>query len=247
MKTRILILEDEPSIADALRFSLEQEGFIVEHAETLKKAREYFTAQTFDFLILDVGLPDGSGFEFCKEVRKSSGVPLLFLTARQEEVDRIVGLEIGGDDYVTKPFSPRELISRIRAILRRSQTHSKPSFDATPPSLNSNDSLSSESQKDNSENLLRINPERREIQLNQQKLDLTRNEYLLLEFLYQHPVQVFSRRQLMEAVWDEPDSATERTVDAHIKTLRKKMKNAFPEELIRTHRGFGYSMELPEP
>ena len=120
----ILIIEDEPSIADNIVLSLEREGFTVFWAPTLEQARIFFEGEHLDLIVLDIGLPDGNGFDFCRELRVSSNIPVLMLTARSDEVDRIVGLEIGADDYVTKPFSPRELAARVKAILRRTQNHS---------------------------------------------------------------------------------------------------------------------------
>ena len=225
----ILLVEDEPSIAEAIEFVLDQEGFEVNYVCLISEAREVLKSKKIDFIILDIGLPDGNGLEFCKEIRTESDVPILFLTARQEEVDRIVGLEIGADDYVTKPFSSRELSARVKTILRRSQ--GSYSIKET-----SDDQINSQSEiLDYS-----IDNDRREISFKTLKLELTKNEYELLAFLINNPGRVYSRTQLMEAVWEEPESAFERTVDAHIKSIRKKVGD---DCNIKTHRGFGYSLE----
>jgi len=223
MQNRILIIEDEPSIADALQFTLQGEGLLALHAATLREARQILSEKGADLLVLDVGLPDGNGFDFCRELRQTTQVPVLFLTARQSEVDRIVGLEIGGDDYVTKPFSPREVAARVKAILRRIATQSIP-----PAPAEQVESAS-----------IFADFTRACAMVHGVSVELTRNELHLLHHLQTHPGQVFSRRQLMVAVWDVPDAATERTVDAHIKTLRKKI----PQAPIETHRGFGYSWQ----
>ena len=216
----ILLVEDEPSIADALQFVLKGEGMRCHHVLTLGAAR-IALASSPDLLVLDVGLPDGSGFDFCREIRQHSRIPILFLTARQGEIDRILGLELGADDYVVKPFSPREVAARIKAILRRVQSP-LPAQEKSEPIIADLDSACARVQG------LRV--------------ELTRNELLLLHHLLSHPGQVFSRSQLMEAVWSSPGSASERTVDAHIKTLRKKI----PTAAIETHRGFGYSYQTKQ-
>ena len=218
----ILLVEDEPAIADALQFVLRGEGMRCSHALTLGAAR-LALASAPDLLVLDVGLPDGSGFDFCREVRQSSQLPILFLTARQGEIDRILGLELGADDYVVKPFSPREVAARIKAILRRVQSPAPP--------------------EEPGSGAIVADLERACARVQGHRVELTRNELLLLHHLLSHPGQVFSRSQLMEAVWQSPGSASERTVDAHIKTLRKKI----PSAPIETHRGFGYSYQPQTP
>ena len=224
----ILIIEDEPSIADNIVLSLEREGFSVFWAPTLEQARSFLESDHLDFIVLDIGLPDGNGFDFCRELRASSNIPILMLTARSDEVDRIVGLEIGADDYVTKPFSPRELAARVKAILRRTQPPVNDSNTKTPAS-----SLSK----------LEINTETFRATWMGQKLALSAHEFHLLEALASQPSRIFSRRQLLEKAWEDPNSAMERTVDAHIKSLRAKMKQLTEIDPIVTHRGFGYSFE----
>ena len=223
----ILVVEDEKSIADTIVYALRTEGFAPHWAATLGAARALLAAEPVALVILDVGLPDGNGFDFCREIRTKYPVPMIFLTARSGEVDRIVGLELGADDYVAKPFSPRELTARVRAVLRRSESGSPPSGGNTPSVAGawSHDSAKCR------------------IAYGGVSLDLTRNEYRLLATLVAAPGRVFSRDQLMHAAWDDPGAAMDRTVDAHIKTLRAKLRAAAPEaDPIETHRGMGYSL-----
>jgi two-component system catabolic regulation response regulator CreB len=194
---------------------------------TLQEARDRLRAGTVHLIILDVGLPDGNGFDFCKEVRRDTPIPIIFLTARASEIDRVVGLEIGADDYVVKPFSPRELCARVRAVLRRAASSS--SSEAEPPAAG-----------------FTLDPERMRIHYQDKPLDLSRYEYRLLELLISHPGRVYTRDQLMERVWEEPGSSLDRTVDTHIKTLRAKLRAVDAEaDPIQTHRGIGYSLKEP--
>ena len=228
--TRVLLVEDEPAIADALVYALETDRFVVAHALTGGDALESFAQQAFDFVILDVGLPDMTGFDVCRKLRESSQVPVLFLTARAGEIDRILGLEIGGDDYVTKPFSPREITARVRAILRRSSTMTDTS--ATAANLSSRP--------------LQHDSVAMRIHCHGVCLDLTAHEYKLLLVLLENQGRVFTRDQLLEKAWYDPGAVTDRTVDAHIKTVRAKMRHAAPgaEELIQTRRGLGYVLVM---
>ncbi len=226
-QARVLVIEDEPSIAETLEYSLQTEGFSVQLAGTGGEGLGAFSDKTPDFIILDVGLPDISGFEVCREIRKTSTVPVLFLTARENEIDRVVGLEIGADDYVVKPFSPRELVARVRAILRRSQNQMKSSADSTMIQVGE----------------LQIDCERMQAHWQTTSLNLSRYEFGLLKVFLQHPGRVYTRDQLMDLVWDEPEASFDRTVDAHIKSLRAKLRDADPNlDAIVTHRGVGYSL-----
>jgi two-component system catabolic regulation response regulator CreB len=220
----VLIVEDETAIADTIQYALETEGITPLLAATGQEALELFASTTVDLIVLDVGLPDINGFELCKQIRRQSEVPIIFLTARNEEVDRVVGLEIGGDDYVVKPFSPRELTARVKAILRRMH-HNRPMHPATIQAW----------QVDNA---------KRQITYFDSLLDLSRTEYDLLQTFLRRPGQVFTREQLMANVWDEPEASMDRTVDAHIKNLRAKLKAVRPElDPIVTHRGTGYALK----
>lgn len=220
----LLLIEDEAAIADTVLYALKSEGFATEwHRlgnEGIAWLREH--PQTA-LLILDVGLPDGNGFEFCKTIRRFSDIPIIFLTARNDEVDRIVGLEIGADDYVSKPFSPRELAARVKTILKRAKRQ------------NSNGA--------EEDTLFEIDADRARIRYCTQWLDLTRYEYLVLRTLLLQPDRIFSRAQIMDQVWDAPEESFERVVDTHIKALRTKLRSIDGEcDPIKTHRGMGYSI-----
>ncbi len=234
---KILLVEDEQAIADTVLFALQREGHQCSHSGTIQDGLAQFN-DSYDCIILDVGLPDGSGMDLCREIRKSSNVIIIFLTARNEEIDKIVGLEIGADDYIAKPFSPRELVARVNANLRR----------AGHQNTEKNKSAEvSESNELTNSGPFSVDTNRHMVSVAGIALPLTKNEYGLLVYLLAHPKKVFSRLQLIEAVWEEPGSSLERTVDAHIKFLRKKIKSAAPmSECIHTHRGFGYSFNLDE-
>ena len=220
---KILIVEDEPAIADTIQYALETEGFTPLLAPTGQEALQQLAADEVDLVILDIGLPDINGFELCKQIRQTSALPIIFLTARSEEVDRVVGLEIGADDYVVKPFSPRELTARVKAVLRRTQPNHAPSTEKTVWAVDDN---------------------RRRIDYFGQPLELSRTEFDLLRTLIHRPGQVFTRDQLMTAIWDEPEASMDRTVDAHIKNLRAKLKAVKPGiDPIITHRGTGYALK----
>ncbi|MFB3886393.1 MAG: two-component system response regulator CreB [Thermodesulfobacteriota bacterium] len=223
MKPKILIVEDEPAIADTIQYALETDGFSTTCVASGQEVRSFLSKESVDLILLDIGLPDMSGFDLCKEIRRTSDVPILFLTARSDEIDKVVGLEIGGDDYMTKPFSPRELSARAKAILRRTQ----PSPSSEMPTQT-----------------FCVDESRRQIQYFGSPLDLSRYEYALLKTFIRRPGHVFSRDQLMELCWDEPDTSLDRTIDAHIKNIRSKLKNIKPDlDPIATHRGMGYSLK----
>ena len=218
----ILVVEDEASIAETITYALQTEGFAPVWKTTGRDALRVLREQPVALVVLDVGLPDMSGFDVCRELRKQHAVPVIFLTARSSEVDKIVGLELGADDYLAKPFSPRELTARIRAVLRRGNGAGKGG--ASPAGWAHDEAK------------CRIN-------FQGHTLDLTRNEYRLLAALLASPGRVFSRDQLMAAAWDDPGASFDRTVDAHIKTLRAKLRGVAPAaDPIVTHRGLGYSL-----
>ena len=218
---RVLIVEDEAEIAETLSYALKADGFEVTWESLGSRALEQLDADRVDFLVLDVGLPDWNGFELLKEIRKTRSLPVLMLTARRDEVDRIVGLEIGADDYVTKPFSPREVVARIKVILRRTGGSAE---------------LSSHG--------FEVDNLAMRISFQGVRLDLTRSEYALLVALVQRPGQIFSRRQLIEHIWSSNHPSDDRVVDTHVKSLRAKIKQVDPEaDPIKTHRGFGYALQ----
>ena len=234
MKPRILIVEDEPGIADTLQYALRTEGFEPIWVATGEAALEQVRSQAPALVILDVGLPDTSGFEVFKHLRASSDVPVIFLTARSDEIDRVVGLELGADDYVPKPFSPRELVARVRSILRRA---AKPVVAPTASVIPITPITP-----------VAVDEGRRQIRFYGRLLELSRYEFGLLATLASRPGHVFSRDALLERVWDDATESLDRTVDAHVKTLRAKMKLVAPQlDPIRTHRGSGYALaeDLP--
>lgn len=228
---RVLLVEDEPAIADTLVYALGTECFEVTHCLTGSDALAAAARQPFDFAILDIGLPDMTGLDVCRHLRETSSIPVLFLTARDSEVDRILGLELGGDDYVTKPFSPREIVARVRAILRRSQTQT-PLAQARPDSADAK--------------VLHHDATSMRIHCHGESLDLTAHEYKLLLVLLDQPGRVFTRDQLLDHAWQDPGAVTDRTVDAHIKSIRAKLRlvRVGSEDLIQTRRGLGYLLSF---
>jgi len=235
---KILIIEDEPAIADTLLYALNTEGFEPHWCTTGQAGLAALTIQEFALVVLDVGLPDGSGFEFCKTIRTRSTVPVIFLTARASEIDRVVGLEIGGDDYLVKPFSPRELTARVKAILRRTNGHG-----TTPPAAPPSAIAPPSDLPVSTPPAFVLDDARCQIAYRGLALDLTRYEFRLLKALLAQPGRVFSRDQLMTAAWEEPAASLDRTVDAHIKTLRAKLRAIDKtSDPIQTHRGLGYSL-----
>jgi two-component system catabolic regulation response regulator CreB len=222
MKARILIVDDEPAIVDAIQYALETEGFETLCLSSGMPVIPTLTENPADLVILDIGLPDISGFELCGRIRQISQVPIIFLTARTDEIDRIVGLEIGGDDYITKPFSPREVSARVKAVLRRT---GKNNNETQPPGI------------------FAVNESKRQISYFGRDLDLSRYEYEILKTFIRRPGHVYSRDQLMQMVWEHPECSLDRTIDAHIKNIRAKMKKVRPEkDPIVTHRGTGYAL-----
>jgi len=234
MKPRILIVEDEPGIADTLRYALTTDGFDPHWFATGQQALDDANVNTPALVLLDIGLPDINGLEVFKRLReKHADVPVVFLTARSDEIDRVVGLELGADDYVAKPFSPRELVARVRTILRRAQRPATNGNGATPAAAPLP---------------FTVDAERHQIRFYGRLLELSRYEYGLLRTLVGRPGRVYSRDELLELVWDDPGESIDRTVDAHVKTLRAKLKAIAPHvDPIRTHRGSGYALaeDLP--
>ncbi len=228
MDKKILVVEDEKAIADILDFNLQKEGYTVVCAYDGEEGLSHALADKPDLILLDVMLPKLDGFEVCKEVRKTSNVPIIMLTAREEEVDKILGLELGADDYITKPFSMRELMARIKANVRRSM------------------SPTSEAEDQGDENRLVfgnivINLKSLDVKKNGEKLELTPREFDLIKFLATQPNQVFSREALMENVWKYDYYGDLRTVDVTVRRLREKLEDdpANPVRIV-TRRGAGY-------
>ncbi len=226
----VLLVEDESSIADNIKYALNAASFEVLHAVSGMEALVIFQQQVIDLVILDIGLPDIDGFEVCRKIREKSQLPLLFLTARSDEIDRVVGLEMGADDYICKPFSPRELVARVKTNLRRYQI-------PFATAVEQSDMKKPE--------ILVLNDEYRTVHFYGALIDVTRYEFGILQVMKQHPRRVYSREELLAKVWLEPDSSMDRVVDTHIKTLRAKLKGVNEtQELIKTHRGIGYSLEI---
>ena len=220
MKPRILIVEDEPAISDNIQFALESEGLETVRVTTGLAATPILDQGPVDLIVLDIGLPDINGFDLLKAIRRTRSTPVILLTARTAEIDRVLGLEIGADDYVAKPFSPRELAARVKAVLRRS----RPATDKPAEAF-------------------AVNPSKRVIAFYGTALELSKYEYDILRQLIERKGHVFSREQLMTLVWEQPETSLDRTVDAHIKNIRAKLRAVRPDvEPILTHRGSGYSL-----
>jgi len=232
VKSRILIVDDEPAIQDNIQYVLEAEGLETVRLGEGLEVLPLLGRERIDLILLDIGLPDISGIELCREIRKSHATPVIFLTARSGEIDRVVGLEIGADDYISKPFSPRELSARVKAVLRRARGGAGP----LPPAAAARDTGRIA--------VFEVNESKRQITYHGTPLELSRIEHDLLALLVRRPGHVFSREQLMQQVWQEPETSLERSVDAHIKNLRAKLKAVRADkDPIVTHRGVGYSLD----
>jgi two-component system, OmpR family, catabolic regulation response regulator CreB len=221
VKHRILIIEDEPAISDNIQFVLQSEGLETIRVATGLAASPILDEDIVDLIILDIGLPDINGIDLLKEIRRTRATPVILLTARTAEIDRVLGLEIGADDYVAKPFSPRELAARVKAVLRRCQAAvGKPTEEA-----------------------FAVNTSKRAIAFFGKALELSKYEYEILRRFIERKGHVFSRDQLMNMVWEQPETSLDRTVDAHIKNIRAKLRAVRPDlDPIVTHRGSGYSL-----
>ncbi|MEM9130993.1 MAG: response regulator transcription factor [Actinomycetota bacterium] len=219
--TSVVVVEDEADIADLLALYLEREGWRVHIAGNGRDGLETIRARRPDFVILDIGLPgDLDGFGVCRELRQTSDVPVLFLTARDDEVDRILGLEMGGDDYVTKPFSPREIVARIKAVLRRGGAVRDETTGAGYGAIE-------------------ISLERREVMVDGEAVALATQEQALLEVFVKNEGVVLSRQQLLDLAWGADWVGDPRTVDVHVRQLRRKLGDDLP---LVTVRGFGYRL-----
>ena len=232
MIKRILIADDEPSVREAVAYSLNQEGFDVTLAEDGDDADEKLQGEIeFDLLILDIMMPGKSGLDVCRDVRARSPVPIILLTAKDAEVDKVVGLEVGADDYVTKPFSVRELIGRVRAQLRRREL----------------DLHSSAQDKTIDAGAVRIDLSRHLVTVRGEPVNLTRSEFQVLRLLAENPGQVYSRLEIMEELWQSEFSGDVRACDVHISNLRQKVeRDPQDPELVVTVRGVGYRLEEGE-
>lgn len=227
--TKILIVEDEESFSEALSFLLTKEGFTVTVAENGRAALEVFKTEAFDLVLLDLMIPEVSGTEVCRAIRTTSSVPIIMLTAKDSEIDKVVGLELGADDYVTKPYSSRELVARIKAVLRRGS--SEESKEATHAGIISAAGI-------------QIDIERHHVTNKGLQVSLPLKEFELLEFLMRNAGRVLTRGQLIDRVWGGDYYGDTKTLDVHIKRLRSKIEEdpANPQ-LIQTIRGLGYKFE----
>ena len=225
MSTNILIVEDEPAIQELVAYTCSSNGYAVRRAESVNAAREAIGRELPDLVLLDWMLPDRPGIELLKDLRaedRTRSVPVIMLTAKGSEADRVVGLDTGADDYVVKPFSPRELVSRIRAVFRRrAPQHSGESVSYGP---------------------LTIDPARHEVLVDSKPVSMGLAEFKLLSFLVHHPDRVYSRAQLLDNIWGDHVFIEERTVDVHVLRLRKALAPADAQHLLQTVRGLGYRL-----
>jgi len=219
----ILVVDDEPNIVELARMYLQQAGYRVESAADGRQGLSQARALRPALVVLDLMLPDLDGWEVCRRLRAESDVPIIMLTARTDEVDRIVGLELGADDYLTKPFNPRELVARVRAVLRRYQKSIRPDQAVTVGQLTAD-------------------PVSREATIGSRRLDLRPKEFDLLLVLAEHQGQVLSRDQLLDLVWGYDFPGGTRTVDAHVSHVRAQIAERGSEVMIETHRGIGYKL-----
>ncbi len=219
----ILIVDDDARIRDVVRFALEDSGFQTTEAGTGQDALELFRKTPTDLVVLDIGMPEMDGLETCKELRKTSTVPILFLTARDDEIDRILGFQLGGDDYVTKPFSPRELVLRIKAILARSADTKAPDEVTVFQDL-------------------RLDHSAHRCTLAETEIQLTGIEFSVLSILAKAPSRVFGRSQLIELVYGHNTYLSGRTVDSHIRNIRQKARASGYPDLIQTVHGVGVKL-----
>ena len=220
---RILIADDEPNIREVISFALERAGFGTVTARNGAEALQQFRRGPLDLIILDIGMPEMDGLEVCRQVRKVSEVPILFLSARDEEIDRVLGLEIGGDDYVTKPFSARELVARVNVILKRVRAGAK-----MPSAL--------------SHGTVRLDAARHAVWFGEATISLTALEFEILAALLARPEVVFSRAQIMEAAYGAGTYVSDRTIDSHIRNLRAKFAEAGCMTIIETVHGVGFRL-----
>lgn len=222
----ILIVDDDPHIRDVLRFALTKEGFKVTEAENGVEALKVFKTANPDLLILDIMMPEMDGTDVCREIRKQSNTPIIFLTSKDDEVDRIIGLELGGDDYVTKPFSPRELVARTRAVLRRAQSAHQ---------VDGADAETLENGK------LMMDMDKFKVFWQTHEITLTVTEFGLLKTLLRRPGKVFTRDELMNSAYDFNNVVSDRTIDSHMRRVRSKLAQ-YGGNPIETVHGLGYKL-----
>lgn len=220
----ILIVEDEPRLARLLADYLAHAGYATRHTDSAEQAMEWGLAGDIDGILLDLMLPDGDGITVCKTLRRNSQVPILMLTARVDEIDRLLGLELGADDYICKPFSPREVVARVKAVLRRT----RPDQTAMEPGLT-------------------LDQDRYEVVIDNRRTALTAIEFALLATLARHPGRIWSRDRLMDEIYQDHRVVSDRTIDSHIRKLRRKLADAHASDhdWIGSVYGVGYRLETP--
>jgi two-component system OmpR family response regulator len=221
----ILVVDDDPHIRDVVRFAFEKTGMAISIAQDGKEALRQFDRNVHELIVLDIGMPEMDGLEVCRQIRKTSDTPILFLSARDEEIDRVLGLEIGGDDYVTKPFSPRELVARVNAILRRTRSTPAPAV-----------------AKAISHGGLAIDPDARTANFLDTPVSLTALEFSILRTLLARPGFVFTRELILDAAYAGNIHVADRTIDSHVRNIRAKMASAGCESVIETVHGVGFKL-----
>jgi len=226
MAKQILVVDDDPHIREVVQFALEKAGLEVIEASDGQQALALFKKSAPALIVLDITMPEMDGLAVCREIRKSSDVPILFLSSRTDEVDRIVGLEIGGDDYVSKPFSPRELVARVQAILKRTGARQ----------------LAASEIRELAHGAARISVYGHAAYWKDKAVALTATEFAILKSLLQEPQRVFSRDRLMDAAYDGQVSVSDRTIDSHMRNLRAKYAKAGCKDLVETVHGVGYKL-----
>ena len=227
----ILIVDDEPNIRDVLRWPLAEAGFNIVEASDGNEAIEQFTAVAPDLLILDIMMPEMDGTDVCRKIRQTSDVPIIFLSAKAQDIDKIIGLEIGGDDYVTKPFEPRVVVSLVKAMFRRIRMIHSRMNSSEPKQIN-----------ELTHNRLRLDLDSLDTYWDQDKVTLAATGFNILKTLMSQPNKVYSRTQLMDSAYSDHRIVSERTIDSHLRTIRKKFQDMGADNPIETRSGFGYTM-----
>ncbi len=227
MSSTILVVDDEPHIRDVIRFALEKAGLRVVLAGNGREALDAFDPAKIDLIVLDINLPEIDGLDVCRTIRKTATTPILFVSARDEELDRILGLELGGDDYVTKPFSPRELVARVNVILRRVK--------AAPVTPDAHERVLQHGK-------LTLDPGQHAVRWNNQPVVLTATEFAIVKSLLERPLHVRDRNSLISAAYDFNVHVSDRTVDSHIRHIRLKFQQAGGDAVIETVHGVGYKL-----
>jgi two-component system OmpR family response regulator len=225
---KILVVDDDPHIREVISFALEKANMAVSLANDGKQALDSFTKSPFDLIVLDINMPEMDGLECCREIRKTSEVPILFLSSRDDEIDRILGLEIGGDDYVTKPFSPRELVARVNVILKRT--------------LSKGNDQANDGEIKITHGRLQLDTEQHAIWWDEKEIALTATEFAMLVQLLKQPKRVFSRDVIMDGAYQFNIHVSDRTIDSHIRHIRQKFTDAGCESIIETQHGVGYKL-----